>query len=234
MRRRDDRMNALPRPRRRNKWAWRAALIAASTAVAAGWWWSEPQAMDAAHPGLSVSSDGATGKPAEGAEIVVTLRWGVTDHRTGRSEIDGPSSVNWDGFLALDCGRIERVEPLAFELDAPIDDDPVAHTDFLGEVVRGAGGDQRVYWKSSTQAGWDGLRVAIQACDPRDGPTRARKPASMLTVKTAQRDYTARLDWSANDFVALSTERRGQRLEVHINVQQNERSLRGARVTANF
>lgn len=210
---------------------WRIALPVFVLVAAISWWWSTDASPNAAlAPALSVSSD-ATTKPAARASIVVTLRWGVTDHHNGQSEIAGYDGVNWDGYLALDCGRIESVSPLAFELD-----DPVATstrpTDFLGDVVRGAGGDERIYWRSRTQAGWDGVRVKLQACDPDRAHSGSARPSSTLTVRTAQRSYTARLDWSANDFVALATERRGQNLEVYINAEHDLRTLRGARITA--
>ena len=213
----------------RKPWAWLALLTAV---VTAGWWVASDSRADRFEPAaLSVSENGTPSRRSTvGASIVVTLRWGVTDHRTGQSEMVDPEGVNWDGFLALDCGSIERVEPLAFEMQNPRSAYS-PHSDFMGDVVEGVAGDQRVYWRSRTDAGWDGVRVTVRACDPDVSVAQEAHAISTLVVRTAQRDYTARLDWSANDFVALATERRGQKLEVYINAEHNVRSLRGARIT---
>jgi len=175
-----------------------------------------------------------TPKPAVGAAIVVTLRWGRTDTAAIR-DADGQrtGAVNWDGYIALDCGAIRRVDPLAFELDDGPGLAPRSYADFVGPVVRGDSGEQRVYWRSQTAAGWDGLRVQLDACDPTDNSNGTADPraASTLKIYTEQRAYTARLDWSANDFVALSAAEPGQRLEVYITAEYDETSMRGARIT---
>ncbi len=217
---------------KRSRWTWWLCLGALSVAVGALWWGAPDSPSENIEGGaLSVSQDQVQGRRGRvGAAIVVTLRWGVTDRHSGQSRTESLDGVNWDGFIALDCGRIERVEPLAFELaDGRGGGDP-ARADVLGDVVKGALGDQRVYWRSRTQTGWDGLRAKIRACAPVVGGP-GRPLTSTLVVRTAQRAYTARLDWSANDFVALTTQHSDQKLEVYINAQQNERSLKGARIT---
>jgi len=207
-------------------------------AAGAAWYVAGPPPESGEPAAVEVpATDTSRQRPAVGASIIVTLRWGQTD-RLEPTTRAAESDVNWDGFLALDCGQIHKVEPLSFELDD--DDEPVkpdAATDFVGPVIRGDQGDQRVYWRSQTHTSWDGLRVQLVACDP-TGHTSATgsqvtsaRPTSILHVHTAQRTYTARLDWSANDFVALATERPGHKLEVYINAEYDERSMRGARIT---
>ena len=215
---------------------WRA-LAAATTFVAlaaAGWWVAGDHPIEAiAHQADGVEVPlhrGARTKPAVGTAIVVTVRWGRTDSSVPSTAVDDDTeSVVWDGFLALDCGEISKVEPLSLELDDPKSTDLRPHTDFLGPVVRGDGGDKRVYWRSNTRRSWDGFKAHLIACD-----ADAQDPddsGSTLAIRTEQRAYTARLDWSANDFVSLPIERQGQALEVHINAQFDERQLAGARIT---
>lgn len=181
-------------------------------------------------PEVDASGSGRA-RPAAGASIVVTLRWGHTEAATERDP-DGlrTDSVNWDGYLALDCGAIEKVESLAFEDRLPDAALHLSAADFVGPVVAGESGEQRVYWRSQTRAAWDGLRVRLRACDPSTASPKWRA-ASTLFVRTAQRSYTARLDWSANDFVALQAEEPGQKLEVYITAEYDDASVRGARIT---
>lgn len=215
---------------------WRA-LAAAITFVAlgmAGWW------LAGDHP-IEVTTLGSVGvevplhrgtrvKPAVGAAIVVTVRWGHTDSSlAGTEDHDATGPVVWDGFLALDCGEISKVEPLALELDDPASAKVRAYADFLGPVVRGDGGDKRVYWRSKTRRSWDGFKAHLVACDV--DATDPNDTGSTLAIRTEQRAYTARLDWSANDFVSLPIDKAGQALEVHINAQFDERQMAGARIT---
>ena len=218
----------------RRRWKALAASVTLVVLTAAGWWFAGGEPIEAATEqtaGVEVPLHrGARTKPAVGAAIVVTVRWGRTDSSAPADPIDADTTpAVWDGYLALDCGEIGAIEPLSFELDDPKSSDLLAHADFLGPVVRGDGGDKRVYWRSKTQRDWDGLKARLVACDP--DPNDPDSTGSTLTIRTVQRAYTARLDWSANDFVALGIERPGQALEVHINAQFDERQLAGARIT---
>ncbi len=220
-------------------WARRGLrTLAASCALIAlglGAWWlsgSRPiEDTNIVQAGVEVPVHrGARVKPAVGAAIVVTMRWGQTDSSMATTDdTDDASAVNWDGFLALDCGEIRKVEPLFLELDDPSSEELRPHADFLGPVVRGDSGDLRVYWRSKTRRSWDGIKAHLVACDAE--PDDPDGGGSTLAIRTQQRAYTARLDWSANDFVSLPIERRGQALEVHINAEFDERALAGARIT---
>ncbi len=220
-------------------WARRGlqTLVASSAllALAGGAWWladSDPiEKLADQSPSVEVPLHrGARVKPAVGATIVVTMRWGHTDgSATTHVAATDDSPVVWDGFLALDCGEISKVEGLYLELDDPASEEVRPHADFLGPVVRGDRGDQRVYWRSKTQRSWDGLKAHIVACDPEPGDPNGT--GSTLAIRTRQRAYTARLDWSANDFVSLDVDRAGQALEVHINAEFDERAMAGARIT---
>jgi len=137
-------------------------------------------------------------------------------------------AVQWDGYMAVDCGSIESAEPLGFESAHSGETQRVADSDSLGPVVQGAG-DRRVSWRSRVLQGWDGLRAHIRACTP---STDGRQQRSNLLIYTAQRTYRARLDWSGNDFVSLKTPGSDHRLEVHIDVKLDRRALDGARITA--
>lgn len=211
------------------------AAMLALTLASAAWWTASGDEIGAEGlrpASVEVSADrGAKVKPAVGAAIVVTLRWGRTDASvpTTADEAKTPPVV-WDGFLSVDCGDIRQVSPLSFELDDPASPELRPYADFLGEARRGDRGDHRVYWRSKTRRGWDGVVVRLTACDP--DPEVADGAGTTLAIRTEQRDYTARLDWSANDFVSLHTDRPDQKLEVYINAEYDERALAGARITA--
>ena len=153
--------------------------------------------------------------------VTVTVRWG----HPSRTQAPGVRpAMQWDGYLSLDCGDIERVDPL--ELEAGDDGDRV------GPVVRGEQGDQRIYWRSHTLDDDDGVKVQLTACRApgADGGDALRRTSS-LRVVTPQRTYVARLDWSVDDFVSLKVGDDGASLDVHISAQRDARTLRGARVT---
>ena len=171
--------------------------------------------------------------PEEAERVIVTLRWGHTaDEGDAPKALTGTEKLTaqgtqWDGYLALDCGEIERVEPLGLEADgAQAESDRKNEDDRVGPVVRGDEGDQRVYWRSHTQADWDGLRATLALCrsDAADG-------ASTLRIVTPQKTYVARLDWSVDDFVSLRAERAGETLDVHMASTRNRRRIPDARVT---
>lgn len=151
--------------------------------------------------------------PDDARRMAVTVRWG---HPAGR--VASAEAMQWDGYLSLDCGDIERVEPLDLEADAA--------GDHIGPVVRGEAGDQRVYWRSRTLDDWDGLKVQLVSC--RGEPGRE----TTLRIVTPQKTYAARLDWSVDDFVSMKVAGDGSSLDVHIAAQRDARALRGARITS--
>lgn len=159
---------------------------------------------------------GVRSNPHDGPQITVTVRWGHPAGRTAAAE-----SMQWDGYLALDCGDIERVEPLAMETDLT--------GDHVGPVVRGEAADQRVYWRSRTENDWDGLKVQLSACKAQ-GQDAGR--SSSLRIVTPQKTYVARLDWSVDDFVSIKIANDGSSLDVHIAADRDLRAVRGARITA--
>ena len=173
--------------------------------------------------------------PEDAERVIVTLRWGHTT--ASPTDADrGDAGTAWDGYLALDCGAIERVETLGIEDVAPVTPglvhepgrDAPAHDsgDRIGPVVRGDDGDQRVYWRSRTHADWDGVRVTLAICrsDMADG-------ASTLRIVTPQKSYSARLDWSVDDFVSLRASPDGSSLDVHMASTRDRRRVPEARVT---
>ncbi len=173
--------------------------------------------------------------PDDAERVIVTLRWG---HTTASPTDDEPNQAGtpWDGYLALDCGDIEKVETLGIE-DAPLaapsmvpdlSKDPAARdpSDRIGPVVRGDEGDERVYWRSRTHADWDGVRVTLAICrsDMADG-------ASTLRIVTPHKSYSARLDWSVDDFVSLRANQDGSSLDVHMASTRDRKRVPDARVT---
>ena len=149
---------------------------------------------------------------AEVRQLVVTVRWG---HPSGHATAKGNAA--WDGYLALDCGDIGRVDPQAWESDAG---------DHVGPVVRGEAGDQRVYWRSTTAADWDGLKLRVQTC-----PTDTDGSRSNLRIVTPARTYVARLAWSLDDFVSLPTGLDGSSLDIHIAADTELQPIRRDRVS---
>lgn len=153
--------------------------------------------------------------------VTVTVRWGHPSRRLAPRT--GPT-MQWDGYLSLDCGDIERVEPLSLESGED--------GDRIGPVVRGEQGDQRIYWRSRTLDDDDGVKVQLTACRaPAPEAADALRRTSSLRVVTPQRTYVARLDWSVDDFVSLKVGDDGATLDVHISAQRDARTVRGARVT---
>ena len=212
---------------------WRHTLLGAALTVAVvagvGWWYGvAPRALPAAPPtAVEVPVRPVAHHAPEDAErVIVTLRWG---HTTGSPTDAAPTALGtaWDGYLALDCGDIERVETLGIEAEAATTDaarrDP---SDRMGPVVRGDEGDQRVYWRSRTHNDWDGLRATLAICrsDVADG-------ASTLRIVTPQKTYVARLDWSVDDFVSLHATPDGGTLDVHMASTRDRRRVPEARVT---
>jgi hypothetical protein len=173
--------------------------------------------------------------PEDAERVIVTLRWGhTTASATDAAAEAAPNDAGtaWDGYLALDCGEIERVETLGIE-DAPVVQTEPARVptardsgDRIGPVVRGDDGDQRVYWRSRTHSDWDGVRVTLAICrsDIADG-------ASTLRIVTPQKSYSARLDWSVDDFVSLRASADGSSLDVHMASTRDRRHVPWARVT---
>ncbi len=216
--------------RRGRTTVWLATALVLLCAVA--WLAADP------HTEESVLTDSLVEAPLDGGDgdvlngqvpMVVTIRWGnmslsPLDAQTTATE----EAVLWDGYLAVDCGSIERAVPLGFEIADPGKAEPITATDFMGQVKEGAG-ERRVSWRSRVRRGWDGLRAHIRACTT---STDGRQQRSNLLVYTAQRTYRARLDWSGNDFVSLRTPGSSHRLEVHIDAKLDARGLEGARITA--
>lgn len=169
--------------------------------------------------------------PEDAERVIVTLRWGHTAASATDAEPDR-AGTPWDGYLALDCGDIEKVETLGIEAAPPSAPnaarDPATRdaADRIGPVVRGDDGDQRVYWRSHTHADWDGVRVTLAICrsDIADG-------ASTLRIVTPQKSYSARLDWSVDDFVSLRATPDGGSLDVHMASTRERRRVPDARVT---
>ncbi len=158
---------------------------------------------------------GTRAAPDDARRIAVTVRWG---HPAGRVAAAEP--MQWDGYLSLDCGDIERVEPLNVEPDKA--------GDHVGPVVRGEAGDQRVYWRSRTLDDWDGLKVLLVTCR---APGQETGKESTLRIVTPQKTYAARLDWSVDDFVSMKVANDGSTLDVHISALRDARAVRGARIT---
>ncbi len=174
--------------------------------------------------------------PDDAERVIVTLRWGHTSASPTDADPNRAGTA-WDGYLALDCGEIEKVETLGIE-DEPtaaptvvpdLERNPAARdpSDRIGPVVRGDEGDQRVYWRSRTHADWDGVRVTLAICrsDLADG-------ASTLRIVTPQKSYSARLDWSVDDFISLRATPDGSSLDVHMASTHERRRVPDARVTA--
>ncbi len=178
--------------------------LAAMVVAAVGWRYG----VEAPRPAAALPVVEAPVRPVEShapedaERVIVTLRWGHTSASPTDAEPNRAGTA-WDGYLALDCGEIEKVETLGIENaptppPLPVPDLARDSSDRIGPVVRGDEGDQRVYWRSRTHADWDGVRVTLAICrsDIADG-------ASTLRIVTPQKSYTARLDWSIDDFVSL-------------------------------
>lgn len=171
--------------------------------------------------------------------VTVTARWGhpagsraaprAGDRGLGNSagsvDANPPDEpVDWDGYLALDCGQIEHAEPLDLEVETPD-----GTGDRLGPIVRGELGDQRVYWRSRTAGDWDGLQVRLATCIGAGAAPGAT--GSKLRIVTKRKTYVARLDWSLDDFVSLKVGDDGSTLDVHISAVRDPQVLQGARIT---
>lgn len=163
--------------------------------------------------------------PRSAVRLVATVRWGHPESKPEDIAAAG-QSIMWDGYLSLNCGAIEQVEPLGLELErAP--DGRLSAADRMGPVVVGEGGDQRVYWRSLTRSDWDGVRVQLAACPRSQGggtPTQLR-------IVTPPRTYVARLDWTVDDFVSLPVGMGGASLDVHITAANPAEELQRTRVT---
>jgi hypothetical protein len=131
---------------------------------------------------------------------------------------------SWDGYVALDCGSIDGVEPMGLETDTARGGGDV-RGDRIGPVVRGESGDQRVYWRSQTRDDWDGLRVKLRACAA--DATRV----SQLRVVTPDRTWVAQLTAAPDVFISLPVGDRGETLDVHLSAQREAGSLPPTRVT---
>lgn len=167
--------------------------------------------------------------------VTVTARWGhPAGSRAPSAAVQNPATpqdsaakdelVDWDGYLALDCGQIEHAEPL--DLEAETAD---GAGDRLGPIVRGELGDQRVYWRSRTARDWDGLQVRLATCS--SDAAAAGGTGSKLRIVTKRKTYVARLDWSLDDFVSLNVGEDGSTLDVHISAVRDPQRLQGARIT---
>jgi hypothetical protein len=156
---------------------------------------------------------------ADARRVTVTVRWGFPG--SDGADRGQASPLQWDGYLSLDCGEIERIEPLGLEIHGAATDDRI------GPVVRGIAGDQRVYWRSSTGADWDGVRTQVAICTQEGGS----RSASRVRIVTPQRTYVAQLDWSVDDFVSMKVDANGHTMDVHIAAINGNRGLQGARIT---
>ncbi|MSP92308.1 MAG: hypothetical protein EXR79_10975 [Myxococcales bacterium] len=208
-----------------------ATTVSAGAAVVVGTGdlWERAEAPE---PGLAVE---VPVRPVPGAQrddassVTVTVRWG---HNGGAPHLPGPT--RWDGWVSLDCGEFDTVAPLAFEPPPGglVVDDPMTAGDELGPVVRGAGGDHRIYFRSRVGGDWDGLKIVLTSCSaPDPAATAGQQAASTLRIATPFRSYVARLDWSVDDFVSLGAGPGGSTLDVHIAANRDARNIRGARVT---
>jgi len=130
---------------------------------------------------------------ALGAPLQVQVRWGGGN--------PGLTPQRWDGQLHLDCGRVTAVRFLGLE---------IADGDGVAPHKRGEDGTH-VHWRSLAGSDFDGVEATILPC--RDDDVEA---GSTLTVTTPNRQWTARLAWSRDDFVSLPVGKRGQRLDVRI------------------
>ncbi len=218
-----------PQPRnRRQSWLRRAPFVAGFGAVAGMVGWSSLRHSPPALPSTPAATDtGAAPRsvfdPRSAIRLVATVRWGHPEAKPDEQSPPGQSVV-WDGYLSLNCGAIEQVEPLGLELVRG-DDGRLSAGDRIGPVVVGDQGDQRVYWRSSTGQDWDGVRVRVAACP------HGKEP-SLLRIVTPPRTYVARLDWTVDDFVSMPVGHGGASLDVHIAADKDDNSLQSWRVTA--
>ncbi len=208
---------------------WGASLLVGAVAVAAVVWVNQqpvppgPVAMAAA-PAVVAPLRQLAFNPAKAMHLVATVRWGqptalpVADQRL-------PDKLSWDGYLALDCGEIRKVEGLGLETRRS-EDGRLGEGDRMGPVVLGELGDQRVYWRSGTGRDWDGVRVTIDACPP----GRERESGGHLKVVTPLRTYVARLAWSVDDFVSMPVAN-GAYLDVHIAAERDPQAVQRQRIT---
>lgn len=150
--------------------------------------------------------------------FVVTARWGHTaGPRQTAPQTTAIAAVDWSGSISIDCGALQDVEPLAFDAGAEADN--------IGSVVAEGSGSS-VQFRSQTRQGWDGVRLVAVSC-----PESAERGATLI-VRTAQRTIRSRLDWSADDFLALPAGHPGQTIELRIAAQLDPRSIRGSRLTS--
>ncbi len=216
-----------PQPRR-NLWLRRLPFVAGLLAVGGLVGWASLRPLPSALPPPQSASEPHLAQklafdPRSAIRLVATVRWG---HPEAKADEVGPTgqTVTWDGYLSLNCGAIEQVEPLGLELLRDDEGRPTAG-DRMGPVVIGEKGDQRVYWRSSTGLDWDGVRVQVAACP------RGEEP-SVLRVVTPPRTYVARLDWTVDDFVSMPVGHGGASLDVHIAAAKDADSLQASRITA--
>lgn len=216
-----------PTPRRAI-WLRRLPFVVGLVVVGGLVGWASLRPLPSALPAPPSASEPRSARklafdPRSAIRLVATIRWG---HPEAKADEAGPAgqTVTWDGYLSLNCGAIEQVEPLGLELLRDDDGRPTAG-DRMGPVVIGEKGDQRIYWRSSTGLDWDGVRVRVAACP------RGEEP-SLLRVVTPPRTYVARLDWTVDDFVSMPVGHGGASLDVHIAAAKDTDSLQASRITA--
>ena len=191
--------------------------------------------------------------------VTLTARWGFPGAVSG-AHSGAPPQPNsgappqadrvgrqqpWDGYLSLDCGDVDRVQPLGLEVGAlglevgalglevgalglepdlrgAVATARTASVDQVGPVVRGETGDSRIYWRSNTGRDWDGVQVQLSTC---------RDDGSTVRIVTPTRSYSVRLGAGEDDFVSLKAGVGGATLDVHVAGLRDARAVRGARIT---
>jgi hypothetical protein len=175
-------------------------------------------------PAPTVEAELDAGGQTSLGRFVVTARWGRTQGPGVAGATEAAATTVWDGYIAIDCGRILSVTPLALEAG---DADGPGTADVLSEGISEAqivGRGAKIAFRSSTHGDWDGMRAVVAACDDRGED-------SMLTIHTAQRRFAARLAWSADDFIALPVGTSGDALEIHTRGELDPHRQGGSRVT---
>lgn len=208
---------------------WGASLLVVAVAVVAiAWVTRQPEPQLAAAPATVPVVIAPLRQPAFNASramhLVATVRWGQPTG-TPIAADQAADKLSWDGYLALDCGEIRKVEGLGLETRRG-EDGRVGNGDRVGPVVLGEAGDQRVYWRSGTGGDWDGVRVTLDAC----APGQQRETGGSLKVVTPLRTYVARLAWSVDDFVSMPVAH-GAFLDVHIAADRDPQALQRQRIT---
>lgn len=208
---------------------WGASLLVVAVAVTAILWVTQQPGPPAPAAPASVAAVIAPLRQpafnsARAMHLVATVRWGQPTGTPIAAEAVA-DKLSWDGYLALDCGEIRKVEGLGLETKRG-EDGRIGDGDRMGPVVLGEAGDQRVYWRSGTGRDWDGVRVTLDAC----APGQQRETGGSLKIVTPLRTYVARLAWSVDDFVSMPVAH-GAYLDVHIAADRDPQALQRQRIT---